>query len=248
MATRQTTTKKDAPVKTAAAPKTEKVAPKAKTAKFEVTAFDLSGKEVGSVALAESVFGGKVNKNLLAQAMRVYNANRQNHWGNTKTRGEVQGSTRKIFKQKGTGNARHGSLLAPIFVGGGIALGPRTRKTELDLPKKMKAAALLSALAQKQADQQIVGLLGMDKLSGKTKDLAVFAQKQGKKSLLIVGEGENEMMKRMVRNLDKVTFKSAAQLNVFEVISHQSMVLSKEAVDALVARFEKKEKGETANA
>ena len=147
MATRQTTTKKDAPVKTAAAPKTEKVAPKAKTAKFEVTAFDLSGKEVGSVALAESVFGGKVNKNLLAQAMRVYNANRQNHWGNTKTRGEVQGSTRKIFKQKGTGNARHGSLLAPIFVGGGIALGPRTRKTELDLPKKMKAAALLSASA-----------------------------------------------------------------------------------------------------
>ncbi len=237
-----------------AAPKTEKVEAKAalpaaksvKTSKLEVAAFDLSGKEVGTVALAESVFGGKVNKSLLSQAMRVYNSNRQNHWGNTKTRGEVQGSTRKIFKQKGTGNARHGSLMAPIFVGGGIALGPRTRKTELDLPKKMKSAALLSALAQKQADAQILGLSGMEKASGKTKDFAVFAKKMNRKSLLIVGGDENEMMRRMVRNIGKVTYKSAAQLNVFEVMGHQSLVLSNEAVEALIRRFEKKESEEGA--
>ena len=263
MAAARTTTK-ETPAKKAAPKKAEtitvkaeavKPAPAKTTSKFEVSAFDLSGKEVGTVALAESVFGGKVNKSLLTQAMRVYNNNRQTHWGNTKTRGEVQGSTRKIFKQKGTGNARHGSLLAPIFVGGGIALGPKPRKVELDLPKKMKTAALMSALAQKQSEQQVFGLAGMEKASGKTKDLAVFAKKmnersslakQGKKSMLIVGVEENEMMKRMVRNLAKISYRPASQLNVFEVIGHQSILVSKEAVAALVGRFEKKETKEEA--
>ena len=229
-----------------AAPAAKKVeakvvpAPVAKkaTGKFEVTSFNLSGKEVGSLALPEQIFGGKVSEALLAQALRVYNHNRSAHHGNTKTRGEVQGSTRKIFRQKGTGNARHGSIMSPVFVGGGIALGPRTRKTELDLPKKMKNAALIASLAQKHQLAQVLGLTGLEKASGKTKDMAAFAKTLGKKSVLIVDREVNPMALRMVTNLTNVRILPVSQINVFEVIAHQSIALTKDAAEALVARFD----------
>ncbi len=253
MATKTPTTETKAPAKKAAV-KTEAVkaeAPKTAkkpTGKFEVTAFDLNGKEAGTLALPESLFGGAVSKELLKQSIRVYNSNRQSHWGNTKTRGEVQGSTRKIFKQKGTGNARHGSLMAPIFVGGGIALGPRTRHTVLDLPKKMKTAALLSALSQKHKDAEVLGVAGLDKVTGKTKEMAVFAKNLGKKSVLIVEKDGNTNAFRSVKNLKGVDMVVASQLNAFEIIAHNSVVFTKDALDMLVARVEKSAKEETANA
>jgi large subunit ribosomal protein L4 len=245
VATKETKVKKAAPAaKTVEAKVAPTSATKKATGKFEVTTFNLSGKEVGSLALPEQIFGGKVSEALLAQALRVYNHNRQAHHGNTKTRGEVQGSTRKIFRQKGTGNARHGSIMAPIFVGGGIALGPRTRKTELDLPKKMKNAALAAALAQKHQLSQVLGLTGLEKASGKTKDMALFAKNLGKKSVLIVDREVNPLALRMVTNLEDVRILPVSQINVFEVIAHQSVAFTKDAADALVARFEKKEKEE----
>jgi large subunit ribosomal protein L4 len=245
VATKETKVKKAVPAaKTVEAKVAPTPATKKATGKFEVTAFNLGGKEVGSLALPEQIFGGKVSEALLAQALRVYNHNRQAHHGNTKTRGEVQGSTRKIFRQKGTGNARHGSIMAPIFVGGGIALGPRTRKTELDLPKKMKNAALVAALAQKHQLAQVLGLTGLEKASGKTKDMALFAKNLGKKSVLIVDKEVNPMALRMVTNLENVRILPVSQINVFEVIAHQSVAFTKDAADALVARFEKKEKEE----
>lgn len=251
MATKATPAKKETTLPKVA--KTTKVdakvaAPVAKkaTGKFEVSAFNLSGKEAGTINLPEQIFGGKVSEALLAQALRVYNHNRQAHHGNTKTRGEVRGSTRKIFRQKGTGNARHGSLLSPIFVGGGIALGPRARKTELDLPKKMKNAALISALAQKHQLSQVLGVMGLEKASGKTKDAAQFAKSLGKKSLLIVDREVKPEALRMMRNLENVKILPVSQINVFEVIAHQSVALTKDAAEALVTRFEKKETKENA--
>src|SRR3989344_1873864 len=101
------------------------------------------------MALPKEIFGQEVNTKLLAQAMRVYMTNLKKFTASTKTRGEVRGSTAKIYRQKGTGRARHGAITAPIFVGGGIVFGPKPRKVVLDLPKKMKKAALLAALSDK---------------------------------------------------------------------------------------------------
>ncbi len=249
---------KKAPPKAAKSVVEPKIAaPKKTLSKLEVTAFDLSGKETGSVALIEQVFGGKVNKSLLNQALRVYSTNRQSHHGHTKTRGEVVGSTKKQGPQKGSGRARHGSVMSPVFVGGGIALGPRMRKVELDLPKKMRQAALAAALAQKQENGQIIGLLGVEKATGKTKEMAhlvagiwglVASQKKDENNkkenkkvgrmLIVTGEQEVKVAQG-AKNLKGINVMAASQLNVFEVIAHQRLLVTNEAVSALNARFNK---------
>ena len=221
-----------------------KASKKVETSMYEVPSFNLAGKEAGSVVLPEQIFGVPVSKALLAQAMRVYNHNRQANHGNTKTRGEVAGSTRKIFRQKGTGNARHGSIMAPIFVGGGIALGPRTRKTELDLPKKMKTAALIAALSQKHQSARVSGVVSLASVSGKTKDMSIFVKAMDKKSLLIIDKDVNPLARRMVTNLNSVKLLSASQINVYEVIAHQHVLVTKEGIGALQARFEESAKEE----
>src|SRR5438105_176197 len=123
--------------------------PVAKSSALSVPMYSLTAKESGVLDLPESIFGQKLNKSLLAQALRVYANNQRGHWSHTKTRSEVQGSTAKMGAQKGSGHARHGSKRSPVFVGGGIALGPRFHKTELDLPKQMKKQALVAAMVAK---------------------------------------------------------------------------------------------------
>lgn len=222
-----------------AALKTEKPAakPAAKTSGLSVSMFALTGKEAGTLDLPKEIFGAEVNQALLAQALRVYMNNQKGHHSHTKTRGEVEGSTRKIYRQKGTGRARHGAVRAPIFVGGGIALGPKSRITIMDLPKKMKKAALISALSQKQLDKSIMALSGLEKASGKTSEIAKLTKALGKKSLLIVSESTNEMAKRASQNLKNVGFISAEDINTFEVIKAQSLVFTKGAVEALEKRL-----------
>ncbi|MBI2595903.1 50S ribosomal protein L4 [Candidatus Daviesbacteria bacterium] len=213
------------------------------TSNLSIPVYSLAGsKTAASLALPKEIFGAKVNKALLAQAMRVYLNNQKSHWSNTKTRGEVKGSTRKIFKQKGTGRARHGAIRAPIFVGGGIALGPKNRKVVLDLPAKMKNAALVSALAQKADEKQVLGISGLDKASGKTKEMIglvtrVQSQESSKKSILIVVGEKIENAARAVRNITGVDLLQFDQINAYEVIKHQSLVLTKEAVEKLQGRL-----------
>ena len=121
---------------------------KSRTTALSVPVYSLLGRAAGTMILPKEIFGKVVNKKLLAQAVRVYMTNQKNMTASTKTRGEVRGSTAKIQRQKGTGKARHGSIRAPIFVGGGVVFGPRTRQVRLELPQKMRKAALLSALLQ----------------------------------------------------------------------------------------------------
>lgn len=213
----------------------------AKSSAFSVPVFSLAGKEAGSLDLPKSIFGVEVNKALLAQALRVYLNNQKGHFSNTKTRGEVQGSTRKIWKQKGTGRARHGGIRAPIFVGGGIALGPKSRKVILELPKKMKKASLISALSQKLLDKQIYGLSGLDKATGKTSEIAKFIKNIKIKSALIVTGSASELALRAASNIKSVNLISALELNALEIIKAQSLIFTKEAVEALEARIKKQE-------
>lgn len=207
--------------------------PVKKVSALSAPVYSLAGKELSVLELPVELFGAKINLSLLKQAIRVYNSNQKSHWGNTKTRGEVVGSTRKIYKQKGTGRARHGSVMAPIFVGGGIALGPKSRKVVLGLSKSMKKAALVSALSQKALDQEIIAIDGLDQASGKTKEIVVLMKTLGKKSALITADKPLENVLRAINNLSNVKFLPADQINTFEVIKYQSLVLTKKAVDKL---------------
>lgn len=248
----KTEKKVDAKVKTTKVAKTVKVAKieaatevkVVKTAKKEamnlsVPLFDLSGNQAGTFSLPEEIFGVVVNKDLLSQAMRVYYNNKHSHNSNTKTRGEVEGSTRKIYKQKGTGKARHGAIRAPIFVGGGIALGPKSRRVTLELPKKMRRAALLSALSQKVKNNEVLALSnGMD-ASGKTKELATLVKKISKRQLLLVADKTAVNLTRSVKNLKSIRLIDVDRLNAYEVVGAREMMLTKEAIEVLKNRGEK---------
>src|SRR3990170_6251019 len=140
-----------------------------KTVSLNVPVVGVDGKTKSKIQLPKELFGAKVNKALLAQAVRVYLANQRTGNAATKTRGEVEGSTRKIYRQKGTGRARHGAIRAPIFVGGGIVFGPRPHDFHLDFPKKMKRRALGSALTSKLGSGDVIVVSGLSDLEPKTK-------------------------------------------------------------------------------
>lgn len=220
-----------------AAPKT--AASKPVSGKLSAPTYSLIGAKGVEVSLPKEIFGAKVNEKLLAQALRVYTNNLKGHFSNTKTRGEVQGSTAKMGPQKGSGRARHGGKRAPIYRGGGIALGPKSRNILLDLPKKMKKAALISALSQKMQEEEVEVISNLDKASGKTKEMATLVKKLGKRSILFVTDEKRDNLNRAVSNIEKAHSVSAEQLNVYEVIKFQSLALSKEAVEVLEKRLVK---------
>ncbi|KKS13055.1 MAG: 50S ribosomal protein L4 [Candidatus Daviesbacteria bacterium GW2011_GWB1_41_5] len=209
-----------------------------KTVGLSVPCFSLAGTKVADLELPKEIFGAKVNKPLLAQAIRVYQNNLLSHHSHTKTRSEVKGSTRKIRVQKGTGGARHGGIRAPIFVGGGIATGPKYRKVYLDLPQKMKKAALVSALSDKMAEKEILGVVGLEKATGKTKEVAKLMGKFGKKSVLFVSGG-NEKFQRAARNLPKVAILPFSGLNAYNVSLYQTVIFNKDALKVTESKEKK---------
>lgn len=219
----------------------KKTAPKTEGINLSVPMFGLDGGKDGTLILPEDIFGAKVNKKLLSQALRVYINNNTGHFSNTKTRGEVKGSTRKIRMQKGTGGARHGAVRAPIFVGGGIALGPKFRKIELELPKKMRRAALISALSAKAADSEIMGISGLDKATGKSKEVKTFLDKTNLKNVLIILGEKNEKLQRAVSNLEKVRSTLASQVDLLELTKYKNIMFTKAAIEKLQSRINKKE-------
>lgn len=185
------------------------------------------------MTLPKELFAAKINKPLMAQAVRVYLANQRQGTASTKTRGEVEGSTRKIYRQKGTGRARHGAIRAPIFVGGGIAFGPTPRDYHLDFPKKMKRAALSSALTSAFQEGKMIVVDGLS-LVAKTKIMANTLQTVGTKgsTLLVVGKDAGVTM-RAARNIADLDILPAQNLHAYSVISHQKVVCMKEAIGEL---------------
>lgn len=218
----------------------EAVTKSAKTGGLSVAAYSLLGKTSGTLDLPKEVFGAKVNQSLLSQAVKIYLNNQKAHWSNTQTRGEVTASTKKIFKQKGTGRARHGSISAPIFVGGGIALGPKSRKVTLDLPKKMRLQAMISALSDKATQSEVLGLSDVDKATGKTKEFAKLFKALQKKSALIITDTKKDLAQRAAKNLSGISVTTADQLSLLDVLRYQSLVLTREAADKLVERLTQK--------
>lgn len=225
--------------------KSEKLKVK-KTDGIVVDVLDTKGKIVGKASLQKEVFAAKVNPTLMAQAVRVYLANQRKGTSSTKTRGEVVASTRKIYRQKGTGRARHGGISAPIFVGGGVAFGPRPRDYGLSLSKNMKKAALASALTVKFKDGAIKVVSGLEKIIPKTKNMnetlliLTKNEKQKKYSqILLVIPEKTESVQRIARNIRGVTIRPASLLTTYEVLQNDSLLFMKDAIARLEALWTK---------
>lgn len=189
-----------------------------------------SGKAVGSIDLDDSVFGAdNIHEHLLWEAVKWQLAKRRAGTASTKTMSEVHGSSKKIWKQKGTGQARHGSRKAPIFVGGGKTHGPKPRDYSYVLPRQVKKAALRSALALRASEQKIVVLdnFGTD---GKTKSVATAlkALNLGEKTL-IVDAKTNANLVRGAKNLARSQWLAPEGLNVYDILRHDTLVLTQAA-------------------
>ncbi len=201
---------------------------------ISIDVYDLSGKVSGKISVSAAIFGEKVNKTLLAQAVRVYLANKRQGNASTKTRSEVDGSSRKIYRQKGTGKARHGTLRAPIFVKGGIVHGPKPRDFGLDFPKKMRRKALFSALSGKLVDGEMKIVSGFEKIEGKTKKFIAVAQKfdltKKKTKVLVVAPDSFKNLIRATNNVQGVSFTAPNRLNAYEVMKNRNVLFTKEAI------------------
>lgn len=192
------------------------------------------------LSVNEAVFAAPVNQVLLAQAIRVYLSNQRQGTSQVKTRSEVSRTTRKWYRQKGTGNARHGSKKAPIFVGGGVAHGPTGQENwNRSLTRQLKRKALISAMSA-QADNMIVAS-GLSDLNGKTKEAVELLSKmkiEAKKVLIILADFDEQVL-RSLRNLAQVQIAQADQVNVYDIASADQIVLTKEAVEVIEKRLTK---------
>lgn len=209
----------------------------------KIDVYNIKGKVVSSIGLPKDIFAAKINSTLMAQAVRVYLANQRQGTASTKTRGEVRGSTRKIYRQKHTGRARHGGIRAPIFVGGGIVFGPKPRSYKLTLPKKMKRKALFAALTLKRKDKAIKVITGLEKIEPKTKEFLGFFKKLSeeknsvKMKFLLVIPDKMENVSRAVRNIGFVDVLPPELLNTYQVLNHQKIVFTKEALSVLEKKY-----------
>lgn len=216
-------------------PKTATKSTPARSVGLTVQVFDITGKVAGSAQLPAKIFGTKPNKNLLAQALHVYFNNASTHLAHTKTRGEVRGGGRKPWKQKGTGNARAGSKRSPLWVGGGTTFGPRSRDAKLDLPRKMRKAALISALSQKAADGSIKVISGFEKIQPKTKVMVnLFTKLETKIPTLVVLAEKNKNVGLATRNISGASLEIPSNLNAFIVWQNNNILISKEALEKFV--------------
>lgn len=207
-----------------------------KTAKGKMSVFSLTGEKTGEIAIP-SVFGGEVNMQLIAQAIRVFRANQREGSAATKTRSFVEGSTRKLYKQKGTGRARHGSIRANIFVGGGIVFGPTPRDFSLNLSKSMKQEALKSAFAMKANDHGVSILDGAMK-EPKTKTVNTCMTKMGiTRRVVLITDDMRGALAKSARNINTVTIRSAATVTTHDVVTGSHVIMTKEALKQVEQRL-----------
>jgi large subunit ribosomal protein L4 len=200
---------------------------------------NLSNKKVGDVELADAVFGVALNEPLIHEAVRNYLANRRRGTSATKTRGNVSGSGRKLWKQKGTGRARIASIRSPLWKGGGNVHGPQPRDWSYQLPKKMRRGALRSALSERIREGNVIVIDDFAMKDVKTKgfigvmNTLGLATKEKQTKTLIVDSLENTNLILSSRNVQKTKVTNCYGLNIYDLIWHEKLVISKSAVQDL---------------
>jgi large subunit ribosomal protein L4 len=204
--------------------------------KLDITTFD--GGQGGSVELDEAIFGLEPRADLLARCVRWQLAKRQAGTHATKGRSDINRTTKKLYKQKGTGNARHGAASAPQFRGGGRAFGPVVRSHAHDLPKKVRALALRHALSAKAKDASLIVVDDVRLEDAKTKGLLDRFGKLGLGNALIIGGTEIDTgFQKAARNIPNIDVLPVQGINVYDILRREKLVLTRAAVDALEARF-----------
>jgi large subunit ribosomal protein L4 len=204
--------------------------------KLDITTFD--GGQGGSVELDEAIFGLEPRADLLARCVRWQLAKRQAGTHATKGRSDINRTTKKLYKQKGTGNARHGAASAPQFRGGGRAFGPVVRSHAHDLPKKVRALALRHALSAKAKDASLIVVDDVRLADAKTKALLDRFGKLGLRNALIIGGTEIDTgFQKAARNVPNIDVLPVQGINVYDILRREKLVLTRAAVDALEARF-----------
>jgi large subunit ribosomal protein L4 len=198
----------------------------------------LAGKETGSVELAEALFGLEPRADILHRMVRYQLAKRQAGTHQAQERSTINRTTKKLYKQKGTGNARHGSAKAPQFRGGGRAFGPIARSHAHDLPKKVRVLALKLALSAKASANEIIVLDKAEVGSPKTKDLRDTFVKLGLANALIIGGAALQdnfvLASRSIPNIDVLPVQG---INVYDILRREKLVLTTDALDALSQRL-----------
>src|SRR6187431_529231 len=191
---------------------------------------NLKNKEVGEVSLADAVFGVELNEPLIHAAVKNYLANRRQGTSATKTRGNVSGSGRKLWKQKGTGRARIASLRSPLWKGGGNVHGPQPRDWSYNMPRKMRQGALRSALSERVREGNVFVVDGWNFDQPKTKDFSQSLTQLGLGGkTLIVDSLDNENLLLSARNLRHAKVVNSFALNIYDLLYHDQLVLSREA-------------------
>lgn len=216
---------------------------------------NLENKEVGNVELSDAVFGVELNEHLIHSAVKNYLQNKRQGTSATKTRGNVSGSGRKLWKQKGTGRARIASLRSPLWKGGGNVHGPQPRDWSSKFPKKMRRGALRSALSERLREGNIIIIDEFGIENPKTREfvgiLATLGLTENKKQTktLIVDSLDNENLVRSSRNVQKTKITNSYGLNIYDLIYHEKLLISKSAVEELNNLLDpKREKGASVEA
>ena len=200
----------------------------------KVKMLNMAGAEVGEVTLNDEIFGIEPNEIAVQTVVKNYLANQRQGTQSAKTRSEVRGGGRKPFRQKGTGRHRQGSTTDPTQVGGGIVFAPKPRDYRYAVPKKVKRLALKSVLSAKVADKEIIVLDELKFAEPKTKEMVkVLENIKADKKALIVMEEKEENVVRTASNIQGVRTALVSTMNVYEIINHYSLVLTKAAAERI---------------
>lgn len=203
-----------------------------------VDVYNLKHESVGTIDLSEAVFDASVREHLFHEVVRAQMASKRSGNAKVKERGEIRGSRRKLWKQKGTGRARVGDRKAPHWVGGGVALGPRPRDYAIKVNKKTRREALRCALSRRQQEGRLVVLEDFELEAIKTKSVtAVLKAFDASKALIV--DGPNETLALSTNNLATSNYLSVDQLNVYDVLLHDTLMVTRRAVEAIEGRLGK---------
>jgi large subunit ribosomal protein L4 len=208
--------------------------------------FNMKREKVGSLDLADEVFGSEVKEQLFYEVVKAQLASRRQGTASAKERSAVSGSSKKVYKQKGTGRARHGSIRAPVYVGGGQAHPPRPRDWSYRPPRQVRLGALKSALSKFVKDGNMIVVDKFELKEIKTKGLlSAFTTLKTKKKVMVVDSADNENLKLSIRNCREHQFLPPEGVNVFDLLRHDTLIVSKDAAKALEARCLAKSKEAT---
>lgn len=192
--------------------------------------YDINRNSVGEIEVSDEIFAAEVNENLFYEVVKMQLANRRRGTHSTKRRGEVQGATRKLFRQKGTGRARRGPIRTPVMKGGGSVFGPKPRDYSYTIPKKVRRGALISAISLRTREEKIIVLDSFELQEIKTKKVASILKAFGVTNPLII-EDDNEKLSKSAANIPGADVIASRGLNVYDILRHDHLIMTKATVE-----------------